>query len=261
MPYPKSGVAFTFDVNLVDASARPSFRANPTLAVGDVTVSTDEGAFANMTTLPTVTPAAGTNVKGALSAAEMTGSRVVIRFIDQTVPKEWDDRIVSIYTTVVTVDDLVRSTTPANTLAVSAAGRAEADVKLWLAAAPAALTASGYLQTMLLRWLTDNAGGTPSALIANRPDVIASVMGVDALDSTALAASAAAEIADKLLGRNLAGGLDGTRTVQDALRVLRNRRAIAAGVLTVYQENDIAAAWTAPVTTAAGNPLIEIDPV
>jgi hypothetical protein len=107
------------------------------------------------------------------------------------------------------------------------------------------------------RWLA----GLPNALIAGRVDSIASVMGVDALDSTALAASAAAEIADKLLGRNLAGGSDGTRTVQDALRILRNRRAIAAGTLTVYQENDIAAAWTAPVTTAAGNPITEIDPV
>jgi hypothetical protein len=69
-----------------------------------------------------------------------------------------------------------------------------------------------------------------------------------------------AAIADKILGRNLAGGADGTRTVQDALRALRNKTAISAGTLTVYQEDDSTSAWTASVTTAAGDPLSGIDP-
>jgi hypothetical protein len=70
----------------------------------------------------------------------------------------------------------------------------------------------------------------------------------------------AAENADKLLGRNLAGGADGTRTVQDALRSLRNKVSISAGTLTVTEEDDTTTAWTAAVTTAAGNPLSAIDP-
>lgn len=41
---------------------------------------------------------------------------------------------------------------------------ARVDVGRWLGTAPAALSASGYVQAMVLRWLTDNAGGTPSAL-------------------------------------------------------------------------------------------------
>src|SRR3972149_2462815 len=49
-------------------------------------------------------------------------------------------------------------------------GKVPADLKLWLTAAPAALTASGYIQAMLLRWLTDNAAGTPNALIGGRVD-------------------------------------------------------------------------------------------
>lgn len=69
-----------------------------------------------------------------------------------------------------------------------------------------------------------------------------------------------ADAADKLLGRNLAGGSDGGRTVQDALRVLRNRRTIAAGTLTVYAEDDATPAWDAAVATAASDPINSIDP-
>ena len=48
--------------------------------------------------------------------------------------------------------------------------------------------------------------------------------------------------------------------MRNALRSLRNRQAIAAGTLTVYQEDDATSAWTAVVTTTAGNPLSEVDP-
>lgn len=70
----------------------------------------------------------------------------------------------------------------------------------------------------------------------------------------------AAQNADKLLGRNIAGGSDGGRIVTDVLRLQRNRRAIAAGTLTVYQEDDSTPAWTAAVTTAASNPIASVDP-
>jgi len=70
----------------------------------------------------------------------------------------------------------------------------------------------------------------------------------------------AAENADKILGRNLASGSDGGRTVKDALRSLRNKSVIAAGTLTVYLEDDTTSAWTAAVTTTAGDPLSSIDP-
>ncbi len=69
-----------------------------------------------------------------------------------------------------------------------------------------------------------------------------------------------ASAADKLLGRNLAGGSDGTRTVQDALRLLRNKASVAAGTLTVTQEDDATPAWTAAVVTTSGNPISSIDP-
>ena len=70
----------------------------------------------------------------------------------------------------------------------------------------------------------------------------------------------AAANADALLGRNLAGGADGGRTVRDALRALRNKTSIAGGVLTVTQEDDATAAWTAAVATTPGDPISSIDP-
>jgi hypothetical protein len=70
-----------------------------------------------------------------------------------------------------------------------------------------------------------------------------------------------AQIADKVLSRNLAGGSDGGRTVQDALRFSRNRWTLSAGVLTVYAENDSTVAWTSAVTTnAAADPVTGSDP-
>lgn len=83
----------------------------------------------------------------------------------------------------------------------------------------------------------------------------------DALAATNFAASVGQEFADAILGRNIAGGSDGGRMVKDALRFLRNRFAVSSGTLTVYQEDDTTAAWTATVTgDAAANPIVESNP-
>ena len=68
-------------------------------------------------------------------------------------------------------------------------------------------------------------------------------------------------IADKLLGRSIAGAADGGRTVTDALRVLRNKTSISGNTLTVTTENDTATAWTATLTTnPTADPVTGIDP-
>lgn len=89
MAVPKYGVAFDFDVQLVDASNRDAFKSSPTLAAGDVQVSKDGGAFANLATLPSAAPAASENIKVALDATEMQCGRFTVRFKDQTSPQEW----------------------------------------------------------------------------------------------------------------------------------------------------------------------------
>jgi hypothetical protein len=68
------------------------------------------------------------------------------------------------------------------------------------------------------------------------------------------------ENADALLGRNVAGGSSTGRLVKEALYVLRNKVAISAGTMTVYATDDTTSAFTASVTTTAGNPVTAIDP-
>src|SRR3990167_7874105 len=76
----------------------------------------------------------------------------------------------------------------------------------------------------------------PAALVGGRMDssvgamvagiITALVIATGAVDADALATDAGQEIADRILLRSLASGADGGRTVQEALRILRNRREI-----------------------------------
>ncbi len=67
--------------------------------------------------------------------------------------------------------------------------------------------------------------------------------------------------ADRFLTRNLGLGSDGGRTVQDALRPLRNNVQIAGSVLTVFTEDDVTSAWTASITTTSNTAIIAgVDP-
>lgn len=337
---PVNGVAHTAYIALQDFANPGAYKANPTLAAGDVKVSIDGGAFNNLTTLPTVTPAAGIAVKVALSASEMTGDNIFVQFIDQTSPKEWADYAFNIQTVaagwatasnvsavetdtqdiqarlpaalvsgrmdsnvqamadnVVTAAKIADGAIDAATFAAGAitaaaiapdaigASELAADAVAEIQSGLSTLTAAGVraavglasanLDTQLdalptnaeLATALGTADDAVLAAIAALNDL--SSAGAQAAAAAALAAygaattgdvPTAAENADKLLGRSLATGADGGRTVQDALRVLRNKRSIAAGTLTVTAEDDATPAWTAAVTTAAGNPVDSIDP-
>lgn len=102
---PKKNAAFTFYIGLVDQANTKLLKAAPTLAAGDVKVSVDGGAFANITTLPVVTPAAGRAVKVDLSASEMNGDNIVVQFVDAA-GAEWCDAHFNIQTTSRQIDDL-----------------------------------------------------------------------------------------------------------------------------------------------------------
>ena len=90
----------------------------------------------------------------------------------------------------------------------------------------------------------------------------AAAIAADAITNSELAASAAQEIADEVLNRDLAGGGSGnTRNVRNALRALRNKVSESGGTLTVTIEDDTTTAWTATVVrTAATNPITSVDP-
>jgi hypothetical protein len=128
MSTPKKNVAYTCYLSLIDSMSPGTFKANPTLAVGDFKISIDGGEFANLATLPVVKPSGSIVVKVSLSATEMNGAKIVVQCID-VAGGEWNDLLVFIDTDVVNMEDIVRSTTPANTLNVSAGGLADADVQ------------------------------------------------------------------------------------------------------------------------------------
>lgn len=120
-------------------------------------------------------------------------------------------------------------------------------------------TGSSKTATVSRTWIT-NPDNTSGFVITNF-DTIAAVVG----SAMSLVSSERAFIADKLLGRNLAGGSDGGRTVQDALRTSRNKIQFdvpSAGQFTVYAEDDITPAWTGTYLRGPNNlgPLTQTDP-
>lgn len=124
---PVNGAQYILYVALQDFANPGSYKANPTLASGDVKVSIDGGAFANIDTggtLPAVTPAAGIAVKVTLSGTQMTGDNIFVQFIDQTNPKEWADYAFNIQTVAAI---WLTPTTAGRTLDVSAGGEAGVD--------------------------------------------------------------------------------------------------------------------------------------
>lgn len=96
---PKRGEDFQIQVALEDYANPGNIKTTPTLAAGDVKVSKDGGALANLNTLPSESPASSGLVTLLLSATEMTADMVTVRFVDQTSPKEWSDFVLSIPTT------------------------------------------------------------------------------------------------------------------------------------------------------------------
>ena len=100
----------------------------------------------------------------------------------------------------------------------------------------------GYLDTEIaaIKAKTDNLPAAPAAVGDIPTDV---------------------QNADALLNRNVSGGSSTGRTVKQALHVLRNKSAVAAGTLTVYDIDDTTSSWTAAVSSdAAADPITGIDP-
>lgn len=93
----KKNEAYTFGMVLIDSADNLSIKTNPTLATGDYKISKDGGAFANLATLPTVSPAAGNQVEVVLSATEMDADNIMIQAID-VAGAEWNDNFFSITT-------------------------------------------------------------------------------------------------------------------------------------------------------------------
>lgn len=94
---PTRGVQYIFYVGLVSQSNTKTLQSNPTIAAGDFKVSIDGGAFANLGTLPAVTPTSGKAVKITLAASEMNGDNITVLGSDAS-GAEWCDLLVNIQT-------------------------------------------------------------------------------------------------------------------------------------------------------------------
>ena len=75
---PIKNQAYTFAVALINSTTTTALLAAPTLAAGNFQISKDGGAFANLATLPTVTPTGGVQVVITLSATEMSADNIGI---------------------------------------------------------------------------------------------------------------------------------------------------------------------------------------
>ena len=118
---PKKNTAYVFYVGLVDQANTKLLKANPTQAAGDVKVSIDGGAFANLATLPDAEPNSSAAVRVQLSSSEMNGDNIVVQFIDAA-GAEWCDQLINLQTSARQIDDLTYPATSGRSLAVDASG-------------------------------------------------------------------------------------------------------------------------------------------
>jgi hypothetical protein len=122
---PKRATQFIFNIGLRSATTN-EILDSPTLAAGDFKISKDNGATANLSTLPSVDPAASGIVKVTVSATEMTADNVTIIAKDAA-GAEWVSLVVNIQTTARQMDDLAYPTTSGRSLDVTATGAAGID--------------------------------------------------------------------------------------------------------------------------------------
>ena len=94
MALPKRGVAYIEYITLVDSLDPSKFKVNPTIVAGDFQISKDGGTFANLATLPAVTPAGSRTVKISLSATEMDADNITVQAID-VAGDEWMEAIIT----------------------------------------------------------------------------------------------------------------------------------------------------------------------
>lgn len=114
-------------VSLAPRTPNGQWQSNPTLASGDVKVSIDGGALANLSTLPAVTPASSKLVKITLSQAEVNGDNITIIFSDAA-GSEWCDLTINLQTVARQIDDLAFPNTSGRGMDVSAGGEVDANV-------------------------------------------------------------------------------------------------------------------------------------
>lgn len=199
----KRATAWVGYISLVSQADTKLMKSNPTIAAGDFKVSKDGGALANLTTLPSVTPASSVMVKIDLSATEMTADNVTVVCSDAA-GAEWCDLVFNLQPSARQIDDLAYPATPGRSMVVDANGLVDANtVKVGPSGSGTAQTAGDipamvttvddFLDTEIaaIKAKTDNLPTDP----ADASDVAAAFATVNATLGTPAGASLAADIA------------------------------------------------------------------
>ena len=242
---PKKNTAFSIYLPIVDADG-DLVTAAATLSG---TRSIDGGVFA-----ATATPVEeGEGFYSiALTAGDMNGD--AIAGVLKTTTAGAKNTPFVIYTVTRQVDDLAFPVVSGRGVDVDATGGVE-------------ITANQSVN--VAQWL----GVAVNALIAGRVDantqalaaavIAAGSFAADAIDSNALALSAANEIADALLKRDMSAVTgEAARSFLNAIRKLMNKWSISGSTLTVFKEDDLTAAYTQTITATAGaDPITALDTV
>lgn len=177
----KRATEYIFWVGLVSQADTKLLQTNPTLAAGDVKVSKDGGALANLATLPAVTPASSKLVKVTLSSTEMTADNVTVIFSDAA-GAEWCDLLINIQTAARQIDDLTFPNTSGRGMDVDATGGVEitanqaVNVAQWNGTTVATPTVGGVPEVDVTHY-----GGSAGTFASGRPEVNASHISGDSV--------------------------------------------------------------------------------
>lgn len=89
MPLPQRGVAYSFRIALLDTLNPGRIKRTPTIAAGDFKLSIDNSVPVALSTLPQELPLGSGCITVTLSAAEMTGDKILVTWSDPQF--EWGD--------------------------------------------------------------------------------------------------------------------------------------------------------------------------
>ena len=183
---------YIFYVGLISQASTKSLQGSATLAAGDVKVSIDGGALANLGTLPVVTPAASKSIKVTLSQAEINGDNIIVIFADAA-GAEWCDLLVNIQTVPRRFDDLAFPATSGRSMVVDAAGLVDANVvKLGPTGSGTAQTARDVGASVVAASVSGSVAGDVAGKVLGGGASSMTAAGVRAVDGSGNAVAPAA---------------------------------------------------------------------
>ena len=246
-PQPKRNAAYTVVFPILDADGDLV-----TGATGlDSEISKDLGTFADCTNEATELATSSGMYSLNLTADEMNADIVAI--IVKTTTTGAKTTPIVLYPATRNTNDLAYPATSGRSLGVDASGNVAADLKLWLAAAPLALS-SQRVQVLV--------GAMANDVVSAAAFAQAAADKVWATAARALTAAGQTDIADAVLSRALSN-VDGSatfRSLAGAIAKLVNKVDIAGSTLTVRKTNDTTPFGTQQITTDSGaDPIVAVD--